>query len=383
MRLLRANLRKLVRRPASWVTLVLLVALLALIYLALIAASQTSADPQAALGARLFVTFPGAYELVLTLILGIGGLLAVTYGAAIAGSEWTWGTLKAAVARGESRARYTLLGYAAVALFTILGLVLAFLLGVLASMLGATLLNVGLGGMTDPDGLARLPELFGRSALALSMNAAFGYAVATVARSQLAGIGVGIGLYFAEGIAGIFLSDVVQVVPVLRLGRGDVVRRGRGPEHGRRRADRRRRSSTRTRRSSSSACGSWWRSRWRRCSPSGRRSAAEAPADPSVRTARASALNPGRASAPAGDRGEHALRERDEVGGPQLDLEATATRRHVDRRPVRRARVHDRRQRTSRAEGRDPAEDVARRLLGVRGPARSWPCDPRARPRRP
>ena len=53
------------------------------------------------------MTFPGAYELVLALILGIGGLLAVTYGAAIAGSEWGWGTLKAAVARGESRSRYT------------------------------------------------------------------------------------------------------------------------------------------------------------------------------------------------------------------------------------------------------------------------------------
>ncbi len=53
------------------------------------------------------VTFPGAYAVMVSLILGIGGLLAVTYGAAIAGSEWAWGTLKAAVARGESRTRYT------------------------------------------------------------------------------------------------------------------------------------------------------------------------------------------------------------------------------------------------------------------------------------
>ena len=65
------------------------------------------------------MTFPGAYELVLTLILGIGGLLAVTYGAAIGGSEWGWGTLKAAVARGESRTRYSLVNYAAVAVFVI------------------------------------------------------------------------------------------------------------------------------------------------------------------------------------------------------------------------------------------------------------------------
>ena len=63
------------------------------------------------------------------MIIGIGGLLAVTYGAAIAGSEWAWGTLKSAVARGESRTRYTLLGYAAVALFTLFGLLGAFLAG--------------------------------------------------------------------------------------------------------------------------------------------------------------------------------------------------------------------------------------------------------------
>ncbi|HEX5826824.1 MAG TPA: ABC transporter permease [Candidatus Limnocylindrales bacterium] len=213
MRLLRAHLGKLRRRPASWVTLALLLALLGLIFLALIAAARTSPDPQAALGARLFVTFPGAYELVLTLILGIGGLLAVTYGAAIAGTEWTWGTLKNAVARGESRTRYTLLNYLAVAICTWIGLLIAFLLGVVAAAIGAVILGASLDGLTDPDGLLRLPEVLGRAALALAMNAAFGYAVATLARSQLAGIGVGVGLFFAEGIAGIFLPQVFQWFP--------------------------------------------------------------------------------------------------------------------------------------------------------------------------
>ena len=213
MRLLRANLRKLIRRPASWVTLILLVALLALIYLAFIAAAKTSTDPQAAIGARQFVSFPGAYELVLTLILGIGGLLAVTYGAAIGGSEWGWGTLKSAVARGESRSRYTLLNYAAVAVFVVVGLLVAFLLGVVAAAVGATILGAGLDGMADQDGLLALPELFARAGLALSMNAAFGYAVATVARSQLAGIAVGVGLFFAEGIAGLFLPEVFKWFP--------------------------------------------------------------------------------------------------------------------------------------------------------------------------
>ncbi len=213
MRLLRSNLRKLVRRPATWVTLILLVGLLLLILLAVVVGSQEARNPQAAMGARLFVTFPGAYELILAMVLGIGGLLAVLYGAAIAGSEWAWGTLKAAVARGESRARYTIAGFVGVAIFAIIGLVLAFLVGVAGAAVGATIIGVSLDGMGDADALGRMPELFARAGLGVSMNVAFGYAIATIARSQLAGIGVGIGLYFAEGIAGIFLPDVMKWFP--------------------------------------------------------------------------------------------------------------------------------------------------------------------------
>ena len=56
----------------------------------------------------LLITFPGAYDNILAFMLGLGGLFGVIYGAAIAGSEWTWGTFKTSVARGESRSRYLL-----------------------------------------------------------------------------------------------------------------------------------------------------------------------------------------------------------------------------------------------------------------------------------
>jgi hypothetical protein len=213
MRLLWANLRRLRRRPATWVTFLLLVALLLLVLLAVVAGAKTAREPEAMLGARMFVTFPGAYELILSMVLGIGGLLSVTYGAAIAGSEWQWGTLKAAVARGESRSRYTLAGLAGVTIYTWLGLLLAFLVGVAGAAAGALFVGVSLDGMGDTEVLGSLPEVFARAGLSTAMHAAFGFAIATVARSQLAGIGVGIGLYFAEGIAGIFLSDVVKWFP--------------------------------------------------------------------------------------------------------------------------------------------------------------------------
>ena len=79
-------------------------------------------------------------------------------------------------------------------------------------------LYVPVDGLGDGDALGRLPEQFGRAALAVSMNTALGYAIATIARSQLAGIGVGIGVYFAEGIASIFLPSVIQWFPFSAAG---------------------------------------------------------------------------------------------------------------------------------------------------------------------
>jgi hypothetical protein len=49
--------------------------------------------------------------------------------------------------------------------------------------------------------------------VAITETAALGFAVATLARSQLAGIGVGIAVYFGETFAGLFLPDVVKYMP--------------------------------------------------------------------------------------------------------------------------------------------------------------------------
>ncbi len=143
MRLFVSGLRKLVRRPATYITLGLLVGLLALIYIAVGAtARQAAAVGGDGAQALLLVTFPGAYALLLSFILGLGGLFAMIYGAAVAGSEWTWGTLKAAVARGESRSRYQLLSFASIGLMVGIGLLVAFAIGVAVAVVAANLAQV-------------------------------------------------------------------------------------------------------------------------------------------------------------------------------------------------------------------------------------------------
>jgi ABC-type transport system involved in multi-copper enzyme maturation permease subunit len=214
MSLFLSGIRKLVRRQASWLTLALLAGLLVLIMVAVGATSDRPGASQAERAAALsIITFPGAYDQILAFILGLGGLFAVIFGAAVAGSEWTWGTLKNAVARGQSRSRYTLVSFASVAFMIAIGLLLTFAIGVAAAVVGAKLAGIATDGITDSATLGRLPEQFARGLLAIVMEGAIGFTVATLARSQLAGIGAGIGLYFATTFAAIFLPDVVKYLP--------------------------------------------------------------------------------------------------------------------------------------------------------------------------
>jgi len=213
LRIFVSTLRKLVRRPASFVTLGLLVGLLSLI---LIAVSATASQPDAPPGQRqglLLVTFPGAYTIILSFILGLGGLFAVIYGAAVAGSEWSWGTLKSAVARGESRGRYQLTSFAAIAVMVGIGMLVAFGAGIGVAVIGANIAGVPTAGLGDAEALGAIPELLGRGWLAIVEEGALGFAIATLARSQLAGIGAGIAVYFGEQFATLFLPDVVKYLP--------------------------------------------------------------------------------------------------------------------------------------------------------------------------
>jgi hypothetical protein len=191
VRLLRDGLGKLGRRPATWVTFGLLAGMMMLIFVAIGATanslpSQPGQPGQPGAGAiRAILTFPQAYDAILAFIIGLGLLLAVIYGAAIAGSEWTWGTLKNAVARGESRAAYVALTFAAIAVMVGVGLVLAMVVGTGAAFVGASLAGIPTDGAANADALASLPVKLVRSWAGLAAAGAIGFAIATFTRSQL------------------------------------------------------------------------------------------------------------------------------------------------------------------------------------------------------
>ncbi len=210
MSIFYSTLRKLVRRPATWVTFGLLAGLLVLI---LLAVAATGGGAEGEFDPLSLVTFPGAYDQILGFTVGLGGLFALIYGAAIAGSEWSWGTLKAVVARGESRTLYASATFAGIAVVAMVALLISFAIGVGAAAVGATLAAVSLDGLGNSDALVQLPANLARGAVGIVTLGALGYGIATLARSQLAGIGVGIGVYFAGTFAAVFLPNVVQYLP--------------------------------------------------------------------------------------------------------------------------------------------------------------------------
>jgi hypothetical protein len=103
--------------------------------------------------------------------------------------------------------------FGAIAVVIAIGLLVTFAIGVGSAALGASIAGVPLDGIGDTDAIGRLPEQFGRGLIGILAQGALGFAVATLARSQLAGIGVGIALYFGGAFATIFLPDVVQYLP--------------------------------------------------------------------------------------------------------------------------------------------------------------------------
>ena len=219
MRLLRGELRKLLRRPAAYVTLGIELAIVAIIYIAVAArfgSTSGAATPnqvQERAGILLLITFPTAYGGALAFVTGLGGLLAMAFAAAAAGADWGWGMVKVAVARGESRSRYILAKLAAVEIMLVLGFAIAYAVALGAAIVAGRIAGLPGTGYDDTAALQALPGEVWRGYLGIAEQASIGFAIATLARSQLAGLGAGIAIYFAEQFATIFLPDVVKYLP--------------------------------------------------------------------------------------------------------------------------------------------------------------------------
>jgi ABC-2 type transport system permease protein len=194
LRSTRAELLRLRRWPAVWVTLGAWLALAATFgylfnYLAHATGSQNFATDGQSAGSLLAQVLPGNVPAVL--VQGtpmFGGALMMVLGALVAGSGYGWGTWKTVFTQGPSRTSAVLGSMAAVGVL-VLGLVLA-------SALMSFGLALGIAALEDVavvwPAVTELATGMGYAYLILLMWALVGFGLGTLARGPALSVGLGL-----------------------------------------------------------------------------------------------------------------------------------------------------------------------------------------------
>jgi hypothetical protein len=215
MRLLRSSLRKLVGRPATGRIVLLLAAFLALIYLSLGLSSTAVSGSASKASIAAMLTFPDAHASLAGMLLIFCGMAGAAYAGVIAGSEWSWNTFRVALTRGESRVRYVVGLFVAIAVLAFVAWILLYVLGVALILVAAALGGSPAGAPLAGTELGRVGVLVLSGGWAVLMEVAIGFGVAFVARSSVAGIAAVVGLFFVERFAEMFVpADVLRFAPI-------------------------------------------------------------------------------------------------------------------------------------------------------------------------
>ena len=214
MNILRAALLKLGRRPATRITFLILLALVLVIYISL-AASMDMIELEGETGALAEIfAYPGAYGQLGSMLMTFAALAAAAYAGTIAGSEWSWGAFRVAVARGESRVRYVLVTFVALALTALAGFVVLFAFGSLVSYVIGGLTGMASGDPLADGVLATIPAIAIGGWWVVVMSAAIAFAVGFATRSAVMGIVAVVAIYFGEQMAAIIVpADVLRYLP--------------------------------------------------------------------------------------------------------------------------------------------------------------------------
>ncbi len=194
--LLRSEIFRLVRRWMPRLLLLILTGLICLIYLALWTAIR--AGDAEARSLREALRLEAVRDTGASLVFQIGGVMAIILTASLIGSEYGWGTIRTLLPRARSREAFlaakvvTALSFVAVTVA--LGFAVAFGASALITMLED--LPSGLG----PDGVERTFAAVARTGYVIVPYVALTIMITVGTRSMAAGIGIGLAVFFLEGL---------------------------------------------------------------------------------------------------------------------------------------------------------------------------------------
>jgi ABC-type transport system involved in multi-copper enzyme maturation permease subunit len=213
MRLIGAELLKMRRRMMSYVLLITLISVMSLVFLVIggLAGAFFQQVGNGIGGELPAIPFNSVYAITGELVFGLGSLLVIIYVGGLVGGDYSWGVLRNAFSRGESRIAYALAKAAALAIVVSIGVSIAFLIGALMVLGVATTARIDLGSPFKADVVTDLLKALGLGLLVLFERGAIGFAVSVILRSQVAGIVVGVILYIAEP----FISNILTLISLI------------------------------------------------------------------------------------------------------------------------------------------------------------------------
>lgn len=208
MSLVRMELLKLVKRPMTWVLLVLLHGGIGFGTVVGVLNLQ-SVDPGVRDSLLRNVTLPAILPRTTEFIYIFGAIMLAILAASSIGSEYSWGTLRPILATGIPRGRFLaakLVSLAvAAAAFVVLPMLMNAILAVPIALLNDRPI---VAGTVDLAWVGALLAMVARTYLLIAVPALIAFLVALAARSQAAGIGAALGLMLGEQIVAVLLLSL-------------------------------------------------------------------------------------------------------------------------------------------------------------------------------
>ena len=194
--LLHADYRKLTHRWMPRVLIVILLAIVAIVFLAISARARFRGD----------LALPDGLVVALSLAAGFAAFIWPILAGSWSGGEYGWGTIRMVLIRRPSRIEFSLSGLIIVLLTVGLALILVLIVGAIAgSIVNAA---TGVAALPGPPGVsaaAVIIKLFFATWYTSAFYVLLAYTAGVIFRSTPAGIGLGIGFAVAQAaIAGIF-----------------------------------------------------------------------------------------------------------------------------------------------------------------------------------
>ncbi len=145
------------------------------------------------------LVLPTSMDNIFASISGLGPFLIVVLAASLLGTEYGWGTLRQVLAKGISRPRYLSVKFITLAIVAVAGVIIAVLVGYLASIITTLMVNGGVSfDFLSVDYVGSVFASMGRILIVMGIYLSLAVFFTVLFRSSMAGIAVAIAFIIVE-----------------------------------------------------------------------------------------------------------------------------------------------------------------------------------------